>query len=94
MVYGEWGEARVVDDYTRGCASRNTKSMCRFVVSHPGGQIVIVPHFYNYLGSDGYYYNPNKNSRTSFVIQSPRLVGDLLRIWPVTDPVENIMSLM
>ncbi|KAL0680212.1 hypothetical protein Bca4012_008193 [Brassica carinata] len=40
-------------------------SMCRFGVTHPGGEI------------------------------SPRLGGtDLVRIWPVTDPVENIMSLM
>ncbi|KAH0853948.1 hypothetical protein HID58_028361 [Brassica napus] len=71
------------------------RSMCRFGVTHPGGEIVIVPYFYYYLGSEGYYYNPNINSRRSFVIQSPRLGGtDLVRIWPVTDPVENIMSLM
>ncbi|KAH0890181.1 hypothetical protein HID58_052610 [Brassica napus] len=75
---------------THGCASRNTD----FAVSHPGGEIIIVPDLYCKFASDVYYYSPNNNRRSRLVIQTPTSSQGYFRIWPVAEPVENIMSLL
>ncbi|KAG2331877.1 hypothetical protein Bca52824_003057 [Brassica carinata] len=69
-------------------------SMISFAVTHPGGEIIIVPELYCEFASDVFYYNPNNNRRRRFVIQTPTSTQSYFRIWPVTDHVENIMSLL
>ena len=69
-------------------------SMISFAVSHPGGEIIIVPDLYCKFASDVYYYSPNNNRRSRLVIQTPTSSQGYFRIWPVTEPVENIMSLL
>ncbi|CAA7019020.1 unnamed protein product [Microthlaspi erraticum] len=68
-------------------------------VTHPGGEMVFVPQAYsNTLASEVYYYDPKRNSSriakvqttTSLLEIEPR---DNVRIWAVTDHVENIMHL-
>ncbi|CAA7019023.1 unnamed protein product [Microthlaspi erraticum] len=69
-------------------------------VTHPGGEMVLVSQVYRHdeLGPVVYYYDPIRNcSRrakvqitTSLLEIEPR---DCVRIWAVTDHVENIMPL-